>query len=103
MSECCVVDPDDQDVHRVVEDVRLNDGCGLSNELAVQLAGEAYQAVRGPGRPSLSGEREVSPVVSFRLPKQLRTIAERRAQQEGRLVSELARDALTGYLRGTTA
>jgi hypothetical protein len=100
MSERYGFDPDDEDVDLDVEDVRLKDGRRLTNELAEQIAEEAYQAVRRPGRPSLSGKREVSPVVSFRIPEQLRTIAEQRAQQEGRSVSELARDALIDYLRG---
>ncbi len=52
-----------------------------------------------PGRPSLAeGE---SPRISYRVPGSLFAKAERRAQAEGRTLSDLARDALRRYLAGS--
>ena len=66
-----------------------------AQEIAEQTIAEVY---RRRGRPSLSEEGEVSPRLSFRVPEQLQTRIEQRAEQEGRPVSEIARDALELYL-----
>lgn len=50
------------------------------------------------GRPSLTAPGERSPHVSFRVPAKIRAAAVRRAEREGKTVSELARDALAQYL-----
>ena len=68
----------------------------VADEEAETAQNEALE--RGRGRPSLSGEAKTSPHVAFRAPPQLRVRAERRAAQEGRPVSELAREALERYL-----
>ena len=52
---------------------------------------------RRVGRPSL-GARGTSPRVSFRATPELYRAAKRRAREEGRTVSELARDAVTRYV-----
>ncbi|GGO00992.1 hypothetical protein GCM10011574_08290 [Microbispora bryophytorum] len=52
-----------------------------------------------PGRPSLTGEGTHSPRVSFRLPEELRERAKARAEQEGKSVSALAREAFEQFLR----
>ena len=54
--------------------------------------------VRGRGRPSLSGESQHSPRVTFRLDPEERDKATERAEREGKSVSELAREALKQYL-----
>ena len=53
---------------------------------------------RGRGRPSLTGESQHSPRVTFRLDPEARKKAAERAEREGKTVSELARDALKRYL-----
>ena len=54
--------------------------------------------VRGRGRPSLTGESQHSPRVTFRLDPEERDKATERAEREGKTVSELAREALKQYL-----
>ena len=54
--------------------------------------------VRGRGRPSLTGESQHSPRVTFRLDPEEREKATERAEREGKTVSELAREALKQYL-----
>ena len=54
--------------------------------------------VRGRGRPSLTGESQHSPRVTFRLDPEVREKAAERAEREGKTVSELAREALQQYL-----
>ena len=51
------------------------------------------------GRPSLSGERQASPTVGFRVTLELKHHAELVAHREGVTVSELARRALETYVR----
>ena len=53
---------------------------------------------RRAGRPSLSGRREHSPHVSFRITQELKERAERAAREQGTTVSTLAREALERYL-----
>jgi hypothetical protein len=55
-------------------------------------------AARKPGRPALSGEEGPSPAIAFRLPADLRRRAEAVAADEGKSVSELAREALEARL-----
>jgi predicted HicB family RNase H-like nuclease len=84
------------DVDLDVEDVRLKDGTRLTDKRAEQIAEDVLRRRRG--RPSLAGDAETSPRVSFRIPEQLRRTADERARREGRTVSELAREALEHYL-----
>lgn len=84
------------DIDLDVEDVRLKDGTRLTNKRAGQIAEDVLRRRRG--RPSLAGDAEASPRVSFRIPEQLRRTADERARREGRTVSELAREALEHYL-----
>lgn len=73
------------------EDVRLADGTRLTTATAEQIVREVRRAA---GRPSLSGKAEHSPQIAFRVPRQLRDRAARLAADEGKTVSELAREAL---------
>ncbi len=81
-------------------------GAEITKDVAEKLADEAeagYDLSEGSvvhigrGRPSLSGDQN-SPQVTFRVPAGLRAKANQRAVQEGRTVSEIARDALERYL-----
>ncbi len=54
--------------------------------------------VRGRGRPSLNGESQHSPRVTFRLDPEVRDEAVLRAEREGKTASQLARDALKHYV-----
>jgi predicted HicB family RNase H-like nuclease len=79
----------DVDLDKV--DIRLVDGTRLTEEVAVQIAEETLRSV---GRPSLSGARRRSPQIAFRVPLAVRDQAAEVAAQEGKTVSELAREAL---------
>lgn len=85
------------DVDLKQEDVRDSRGRRITEEYAERAAQYDPSAVR-PGRRSLSGGDVHSPRVSFRLPADLRLKAEKVAAQEGKSVSELAREALQRYL-----
>lgn len=58
---------------------------------------ELIEAARKPGRPSLGKGR--SPAIAFRLPEDLRSQADALAAQEGKTVSQLAREALEDLVR----
>jgi len=84
--------------------LRLKSGEILTDELAEQLADEAERGYdiselrrQYVGRPSL-GRRGVSPRISFRASPDLLKSAQRRADDEGRALSDLAREALERYL-----
>ncbi|WP_157529993.1 ribbon-helix-helix protein, CopG family [Microtetraspora niveoalba] len=69
------------DVHRAIDEGRV-----------------AAPTSRG-GRPSLTREGTHSPRVSFRVPEELRERAKARAEQEGKTVSALAREAFEQFLK----
>ena len=50
------------------------------------------------GRPSLTGELQHSPRITFRLDPEVRKKAVERAEREGKTVSALASEALVQYL-----
>ena len=54
---------------------------------------------RRAGRPSLTGQSEESPQVSFRVSQDVREKAQREAAKQRTTVSALAREALESYLR----
>ena len=85
------------------EEFILKDGRRLTNELAEQIAEETLAEIRRrnliPGGKSLSGGSVHSPRVQFRVPEDLRTKAERVAEDEGVSLSALARHALEDYVR----
>jgi len=85
-----------EDVDLTKDEVRLKDDSRLTDERAAEIAEETLRRRRG--RPSLAGDEETSPRVSFRVPEQLRRTADERARREGRTVSDLAREALERYL-----
>ena len=77
-------------------------GTEITEKIADQLAAEAEQGYdlslgRRRGRPSLN--EGVSPRVTFRITGELQERARQRAEQEGKTLSELARDALAEYVK----
>jgi CRISPR-associated endonuclease/helicase Cas3 len=83
-------------------------GVTITDEMIEELAREAQAGYdlrrarrRRVGRPSLGSG--VSPRLQFRVPPDLYAAAEQRAQQEGRAVSDVARDALRAYVQGASS
>lgn len=83
------------DVDLDAEDVRDRRGKRVDAAYVRQAVEDVHAHV---GRPSLSSPGERSPQVSFRVPAKIRAAAVRRAEREGKTVSEVARDALERYL-----
>jgi predicted HicB family RNase H-like nuclease len=78
-------------------------GTPITEELAEDLAREAeagYDLSQSHrvGRKSLAGGQGHSPRVNFRIRPELYEHATRRAQREGKTLSELAREALEQYV-----
>lgn len=76
------------------EDVRLADGTRLTPVVAEAIV----EAARRGGRPSLSGRAAHSPQIAFRVPAEVRDRASQVAADEGKTVSQLAREALDARL-----
>jgi hypothetical protein len=87
------------DVDLAHEDVRLADGTRLTDELAEQITPHVLRSV---GRPSLSGARQRSPQIAFRVAPRVRDRAAEVAAREGKTVSELAREALEERLAASS-
>ena len=83
---------DDKKVEELVREIE-DDATEWSGHLP-----KSQWPVRGRGRPSLTGESQHSPRVTFRLDPEVRDEAAARAEREGKTVSELAREALKQYL-----
>jgi hypothetical protein len=84
---------------------RTDAGDEITPEVADALAAEAESGYdlskakrRRVGRPSLAGAG-ASPRMSFRTTPDLYRAAQKRAEKEGRSVSDLAREAVANYLR----
>lgn len=82
---------------------RSKTGVEITDELADRLADEAevgYDLTDGKrvGRRSLAGNAGTSPRVNFRITAKLQARAQARAEQEGKTVSEIAREALERYV-----
>lgn len=85
--------------------MRTTSGTQLTKKTLDELSKEAetgYDLTKAtaervpPGRPSL--DKGVSPRISYRVPRNLYTRAKKKADAEGRTVSELAREALEHHL-----
>ncbi len=83
---------------------KTRSGAAISPEVADALAAEAEHGYdlskakrRRIGRPSLAGGG-ASPRMSFRAPPDLYRAAQKRANKEGRSVSDLAREAVARYV-----
>lgn len=94
VTEDAVIGPD---VDLDAEDVRLADGTRLTD----QVAETVVEQVRRPaGRPSLSGTAATSPQIAFRVPRDVRDRAAEAAAPEGKMTSQLAREALEDRIAG---
>jgi hypothetical protein len=83
---------------------RTKAGTEITPEVAAALAAEAERGYdlsrakrRRVGRPSLAGAG-ASPRLSFRTTPDLYRAAQKRAKEEGRSVSDLAREAVARYV-----
>ena len=94
------IGPIGPDVDLDVEDVRTRKGQRLTNELAEQIAEEAL--ARHRGRPSVTGGRQRTPNLTVRVPPSVRDALEAIAQEQGRRLADISRDALTEYARRHT-
>jgi predicted HicB family RNase H-like nuclease len=87
-----------------LEEEFLYQGQRLTSEEADRIVDATLAEVRRrnlvPGRKSLTGGSVHSPRVQFRVPESVRDLAEKRAAQEGKSLSQLAREALIKYLAG---
>lgn len=89
---------------RTKQTLRLASGGELTPELEKEIADEAergYDLSKARavyvGRPSLSGNG-TSPKMSFRITPELYMALERRAAEDDRTVSEVAREAIARYV-----
>lgn len=98
----------DQEMAKVKKTTRKNPrtkaGTEITPEIADALAAEAERGydlskakLRRVGRPSLAGAG-ASPRLSFRTTPDLYRAAQKRAKEEGRSVSDLAREAVARYV-----
>lgn len=92
-------------VKRTGKHPRAKSGIEITPEIADGLADEAERGYdlskadrRLVGRPSLSGNG-ASPRMSFRITPELYLALEERAEEEGRSVSDLAREAVARYVQ----
>ena len=90
--------PIGRDVDLDQDDVRLNDGTRLTEDVATDIV---EQVRRSTGRPSLSGNAEPSPQIAFRVPQSVRDRAAEIAEREGKTISQLAREALEARVRAS--
>ena len=86
------------------ESFHTRSGVEITPELEERLADEAERGYdlsearrQYVGRPSLGGDG-VSPRISFRASRELTAAAQKRADEEGRSLSDLAREALERFL-----
>lgn len=92
--ETCELGPE---VDLEIEDVRDSQGRRIGAAYVERAVADARTRL-GRGRPSLTGEAQHSPQVTFRLSPELRAKAEERAAREGKRVSQIAREALERYV-----
>jgi CRISPR-associated endonuclease/helicase Cas3 len=92
-------------VKKTRENSKTKSGAEVDRQVVDALASEAEHGYdlskarpRRVGRPSLGGGG-ASPRVSFRTTPELYRAARRRAQEEGRTVSDLAREAVARYVK----
>lgn len=86
-----------RDVNLDREIVRDRQGRRITRAYADRAVADVHEKM-ARGRPSLAGQPQPSPQVTFRLPPALRAKAEARARREGKRVSQVAREALEKYL-----
>ncbi len=79
------------------EDLRLPDGTRLTAAVADRIAAAVR---RTAGRPSLTGTAASSPQIAFRVTPAVRERATRIAAEQGKTLSQLAREALEERVAG---
>ncbi|MHB2023455.1 MAG: hypothetical protein ACYCO3_09025 [Mycobacteriales bacterium] len=90
-------DPDpDPYVDLEAKDIRLPDGSRLSEAKVDEIVERVHR--RYPGRPSVSGERERTPVMSVRVSRAARAALKEIASAQGRRLAEVSREALDEYI-----
>jgi hypothetical protein len=72
----------------------------VEETIAAALRDDAVWHYPQRGRPSLTGKRETSPHVGFRVSPELREQADALARDRGITLSQLARKALEHYVKG---
>lgn len=87
---------DEIDLER--EGVRLPDGTRLTEDVVDAIVDDVR---RKAGRPSLTGAAAASPRVSFRVTPEVRDRAAAIASDEGKTISELAREALEARVQAS--
>jgi hypothetical protein len=94
---------------RLPEDVTLGPDLDLDAEEFIGPSGRRLTTARAeeltarlvgpvPGRPSLTAPGTQSPMLHVRVPAEVKDRLAEHAQHEGRRLSDVVRDALTGYL-----
>lgn len=87
------------DVDLNTEEVYLENGQRLTNELAEQIAEDAMaHHYRTRGRPSITGEPKHTPRVTLRVPEQTRHALQEIASRQGRRLADVGRDAFEEYI-----
>lgn len=86
-----------RDVDLDRDEVYDRHGNRITDEYVRRAVDDVHTKV-GRGRPSLTGGREHSPRVSFRVPRDVREKAEQVAEREGKTVSQLAREAFEEHV-----
>lgn len=84
------------DVDLDAEDIRLPDGSRLTDEKANDIVERVH--ARHPGRPSVSGDRTHTPVMTVRVTPAARTALEQIAKAQGRRLADVSREALDEYI-----
>ena len=85
------------DVDLEAEDIRLPDGSRLTESKAAKIVERVHR--QHPGRPSVSGDQEHTPVMTVRVTRAARAALEQIAQAQGRRLADVSRDALDEYIR----
>jgi hypothetical protein len=84
------------DVDLEAEDIRLPDGSRLTEAKVNEIVERIHR--RHPGRPSVSGEQERTPVMTVRVTRAARAALEEIAAVQGRRLADVSRDALNEYI-----
>lgn len=87
----------DPDVDLDTEDIRLPDGSRLTEAKVDEIVERVHR--RHPGRPSVSGEHERTPVMTVRVSRAARAALEEIASAQGRRLADVSREALDEYIR----
>jgi len=87
----------DPEVDLEAEDIRLPDGSRLTEAKVDEIVEGVHR--RHPGRPSVSGERERTPVMTVRVSRAARAALEEIASAQGRRLADISREALDEYIR----